>query len=218
MSGREVGDFGDAILMFVVVTAPTEFDGKQYVALTRLLTETSSVVEIWSVDPVERIGVIDMSMAGNLPFLRVSASPSGRFVGIGTNGPRSLVVDLAGLAAGGSIEDAIVFNLETHIGNAPLAQVTDTGLVASGAFDGFYRWWDLETRDLIFEIEVDGLRGNPAHDFTVDGRYYHYEDGDGVIRRIPTDIDEMREQALTSITRGLTEDECRRYLESADCG
>ena len=212
-AGETLFDLGDRFVWHAVVTPSTAFDGKVYAAFTVYTTPNTNVVEIWALDTARKIAVIDSSMVEDLPFIRVSSSPSGRYLGIGTNGPRSAVVDLERLVGGDPIVDAIVFNRQTHSDNAPYTVVTDDGLVGTGGADGYYRWWDLASGDLVFEVRTDAF---PAHDFSIDGRYYLYQAAPGVIRRIPTDIDEMVSEALGSVIRDFTLDECQRY-QIADC-
>jgi hypothetical protein len=45
----------------------------------------------------------------------------------------------------------------------------------------------------------------------------YYEDGNSVIRRMPTEMNEMIDAATASVTRGFTDDECRRYLHTDGC-
>lgn len=52
---------------------------------------------------------------------------------------------------------------------------------------------------------------------TVDDGYAYYEDGDGVMRRIVLDVEELTELARSSVTRDFTVDECERFLYDADC-
>lgn len=95
--------------------------------------------------------------------------------------------------------------------------MTPAGLVATSGFDGFHRFWDLDTGELRFEIEVSGLLGTPAHAFSPDFATFYYEDGGGIIRAMPTDVDELIATATASVTRTLTDDECRRYLHIDGC-
>jgi DNA-binding SARP family transcriptional activator/WD40 repeat protein len=216
LNRRTITDHGETHVRYGAISPVTEFDGAQYAAVT-LFENDNSVVEVWALDPVERIASIGQELVADLPQLLLAFSPSGRYLGMGTNGPRSVVVDVQALAARKPVTDAIVFNKETHTGNAPQTKVTDAGLVATSGFDGFYRWWDLISGDLVFEIEVAGLRGHPAQDFIPDGSFYFYEDGDGVVRRIPTDLDALIDQARSSAIRDFSEDECRRYLHQDGC-
>lgn len=123
-------------------------------------------------------------------------------------------MDVAALASGSAVDGAIVFNREVHTGNVPPARVTDDGIIVTSSFDGFYRFWDLLTGELRFEMGIGNLLSYGVHDLSPDGEYFYYEDGNSVVRRMPTDIDEMIDLATASVTRGFTDDECRRYLHT----
>ena len=53
--------------------------------------------------------------------------------------------------------------------------------------------------------------------FSPDGSYMLYMDSAGVLRRYLLDTDELITLAETRLTRDLTVDECRRYLDSTEC-
>ncbi|HZI45377.1 MAG TPA: hypothetical protein VFD53_09165, partial [Ilumatobacter sp.] len=53
--------------------------------------------------------------------------------------------------------------------------------------------------------------------FSPDGSYLAYVDGDGVLRRYLIDTDQLIQLAEARLTRGFTSEECRTYLDSADC-
>ena len=45
----------------------------------------------------------------------------------------------------------------------------------------------------------------------------YYEDGDGVIRRFPIDIDEVTDLARSLLKRGFTQQECDRFFPGEEC-
>lgn len=191
------------------------FDGTRYAAA--MIDSDTTYVDIWALDPARLLGTVTQEMAGNLYMLLLEFSSDAHYLAIGTAGSRVLVVDIEELRSGTGIGDSIVFNREVHTGNAPLAHVTDDRRVITSGFDGFYRFWDLESGDLLFEMEVENVRFHPTHDLSPDGAYFYYEDGNGIVRRMPTDVEEMIELATGSATRTLTDDECRRYLHTDGC-
>lgn len=200
---------------------PTSFDGKTYVALstdnTRFATsELESWIGLWSLDPVELVGVVDDDDAG-FSFIYPSFSPDGRFLGIGTNGPTAIVVDVEEMANGATEDEYIVFNQEVHSGNTPRVIPTADGLLATGSFDGFYRLWDLETGQRLFEIEVGEALARLGHGFGSDGSTLYYVQSANAIGRLPTDVNQMIVLATDSMTRTLTDDECRDYLHKDGC-
>ena len=53
--------------------------------------------------------------------------------------------------------------------------------------------------------------------FSPDGGPLLYMDAAGALRRYLLDTDRLIELAETRLTRGLTPDECLRYLDSTEC-
>jgi hypothetical protein len=147
----------------------------------------------------------------------VSFSPDGRYLAIGTNGPVALVVDVRALADGTALEAATVFDREVHATRAPSARVIGGELLATSGADGVYRFWALESGEMMMELEVTGLLGGGAFDISPDGAVMYYEDGDGIIRHMPIDVEELIRVATSAARRSLTEDECRAYLHAEQC-
>jgi hypothetical protein len=67
------------------------------------------------------------------------------------------------------------------------------------------------------ELEVSGLLGSGMFDFSPDFDAFYYEDGKGIIRHMPVDVDEMIEVTTPSAGRPLTDAECRAYLPAETC-
>lgn len=209
-------DYGDLHIRYGAISGTSTFDGRRYAAAT-IFEDSSSRVEIWQIDPLVLLGTVTDTMTGDLPILLLTFSSDAQYLAIGTNGPRAIAVDVAALTSGSTVEGAIVFNREVHTGNVPLARVTEDGIMVTSSFDGFYRFWDLITGELRFEMAVDNLLSYGVHDLSPDGEYFYYEDGNNVVRRMPADMDEMIDLATASVTRSLTDDECRRYLHTDGC-
>jgi len=154
-------------------------------------------------------------------------------------GPISAVFDPTGryLAAVGGDGDAIVIDVEQLVGNIPVRegvvfdQAVDTGQMISLALDangvlatstfGSLRLWDIHSGELVVEIPIES-DGPPQARFSTEGDYLYYVDdsdlGGLVVRRFPLDTDELIELAESRVTRGLTNDECLRYLDPTNCG
>lgn len=209
-------DYDDMHVRYGAVSGLSTFDGRRYAAAA-IHEGDRSRVEVWGLDPLTLLGTVSDRMAGDLPFLLLTFSSDARYLAVGTNGPRALAVDMAALTSGSSVEDSITFNREVHTGNVPLTRFIDAETLVTSSFDGFYRLWDVRTGDLRFEIEVGGLLSYGVHDLSPDGDYLYYEGSNGVIRSMPTDTDAMIALATGSVTRELTDDECRRYLRTAGC-
>ena len=92
----------------------------------------------------------------------------------------------------------------------------DGALVATGSLDGTAKLWDAETgREVLTLFDHDGPVN--ALSFSPDGRFLATVSGDGTARLHLLPIDELRELARERLTRGLTDDECRRYLRLQTC-
>lgn len=201
---------------------PTAFDGREYVAFTvddpssSGNADLASWVEVWSIDPVELVGVIDDDDAGYV-FIRPRFSLDGRLLGIGTNGATAMVVDVEKMVKAASADEYIVFNREVHSGNTPWAIPTSDGRLATGSFDGFYRLWDIASGEKLFEIEVGVGLPNRGSGFSSDESTLFYKRSANAIGLLPTDVDEMISLARESVTRTLTDDECREYLHTDGC-
>jgi WD40 repeat protein len=147
----------------------------------------------------------------------VHIDPESEYLGIGAVGGVVGVVDLEAVAGGASMYEALVLHIEGHKGNVTQVSPTSSGLVVSAGFDGFYRVWDVETGERLFEIRAPGLRDAASAYWTNDGQTLGYEDASGFIRLTSVDVDEVIAQARAALTRSLTDDECRQYLHTDGC-
>jgi WD40 repeat protein/DNA-binding SARP family transcriptional activator len=102
---------------------------------------------------------------------------------------------------------------------SPLAEVAVSaaaGLVATAAEDGTTRLWDLDGgRE---RLSLLGHRGPVTGvDVSPDGRLLATSSPDGTTALSLLPVDELVAVARERVTRGLTEDECARYLHLAAC-
>jgi hypothetical protein len=67
------------------------------------------------------------------------------------------------------------------------------------------------------QLETTGVIGAGVFDFSPDFSSFYYEDGGGIIRQMPTDIDQLIETATSLIGRSLSDAECRDYLHLEAC-
>ena len=186
--------------------------GREYVAVNFVET-----IEVLAIDNGEVLGRLSAEEVGDYVFLTLNLDPTSRYLGIGTNGPRAAVVDMEMVIAGTPMAEALLLNIEAHKGNTPSVNVTSDGVAISAGFDGFYRAWDLETDQKLWEIQVTGLDSPPSSSFDRDETHLIYEDAEGVLRFTPLDTDEVVAQARAAVTRELADDECRQYLHTDGC-
>ena len=201
-------------LAFKAVFSPEGFDGPPYVAVNA----GWGSVEIYSLDDGELVASYSTEEFGISGFLVLSTDPEGRYLGIGTDGPYSIALDMDDLMSGIPSDEAVLFSVLSNKERAPQFRVTADGIAASASFDPVYRVWDITTGEFLFEVHVDGLGGElGAVNFTWDGTQMAYEDGNGVIRFTPLDTNEVVARAEATVTRTLTDDECSRYLHTDGC-
>ena len=220
VTGEQLIELGNEPLFLASFTSDLTFDGTEYVALligtaTPTPGEPPSRVEVWATDPARKVGAVEDTVAGSY-FLLPRFSRDGRFLGIGTAGPTAVVIDVERMVSGAPDSEFIVFNQDVHTGNTPLVIPTSNGKTATGSFDGFYRLWDTATGERLMEIDVREKSTIPSLGFSSDESIFYYNQK-GSIGAVPTDTDEMVELARSSVTRSLTDDECREYLHRAEC-
>jgi WD40 repeat protein len=211
-------EYGGERLVHGAISNPAGSEGPRYAAVA-VYEEGSEVgrVDLWNVDSGALVASVDdETRPGFLPS-HVSFSPDARHLAIGTHGPIALVLDVAALADGATLGDATRFDREVHTSRSPRAILTDDGTLATGSGDGTYRFWDVETGEMTMQLETTGILGNGVFDFSPDFESFYYEDGGGIVRRMPMDVDEMIDLAGSLVTRSLTDAECREYLHLDAC-
>jgi len=170
------------------------------------------------VDPrADTIGV-DGGVSG-LEVRTIAFDPTGRYLAaVGSEG-RAFVLDMAQLVAGGPATDAVVFDRIVESGLLIGVDLDGDGVLATGTF-GSLRLWNIHTGEHITDIPVEGDIP-PQPRFSSDGDYLYYVDDPGfdlaVVRRFPMDTDELTALAESRVTRGLSGDECLRFLGSREC-
>jgi WD40 repeat protein/DNA-binding SARP family transcriptional activator len=90
------------------------------------------------------------------------------------------------------------------------------GRVATTGGDGVIRFWDVARG-----VQVEALRGSTrelnALELSADGRLLSSLDDQGSLRVWILDLDELIEVARSRVTRELTDEECRQYLQLERC-
>jgi hypothetical protein len=192
------------------VFSPPSFDGPPFVVVN------AATLDIYNLDEglVASYSIEELNSGG---FIVMSLSPDGKYLGVGTNGPDSIVIDMEALMSGVPKMEAVVFHVEGNRSNAPQFRVSSDGIGASASFDSVYRVWDIKSAEFMFEVEVDDLDDIGAVQFTPDGMQLAYEDVGGVVRFTPVDTYEVIARARATVTRFLTDDECRQYLHTDGC-
>jgi WD40 repeat protein len=194
------------------------FEQDRFLAVT---VDGLELYDLFSDQPVDLLasyyeGAADVpqltALAGSVAF-----DPTGRYLATVTFEGGALVFDLLQLENGIPPREAVVF-----------AQVVDSGLMTSVDLDAngvlvtaslsSLRLWDIHSGKHIVDVPMTG----GAARFSPDGAYVYYADhsdlGGLIGRRLPLHTDALIALAESRVTRGLTVDECRRYLDPARCG
>lgn len=156
------------------------------------------VIRLWDPTSGEEVAALE---GHNNSVLAFAFSPDGtRLVSTDRDG-RLIVWDVASATS--------LVKLEGHDGGGAGVGFTDDGtrFVTSGN-DGVLRVWDAETYEELVAVDLpvpsfSSLRPGTAH-VVLGGN-------DGVIRTMTLDLDELLQLAEASLTRTVTQDECRQY-------
>ena len=183
---------------------------------TMLAVTNEEELRLYDVATGGTIGRLAPSEVGATNFINISFDPVGEHMAVGSTEGVVAVVDLAAVVDGSTMGEARVFNQETHTASVPTPALSGTGLLATRGFDSLVRLWDLNTGRLLVEFHTDiGARSADIR-FSPDGSSLLYPEGN-LIRRFYVDPERLIELAESRLTRSLTPDECRRYLDPAQC-
>jgi WD40 repeat protein/DNA-binding SARP family transcriptional activator len=180
------------------------------------------IVEILSLDRDEDIGMVEVwdwrrgerVTTLNTATWRAVPSPAGHLVAVGS--PDRASQQRVTVWSADTSEQ--VATLAGHTGGInDLAFSADGSRLAAASVDGTTRIWDATTGDLL--LTLGGHLGHlTSVSFSPDGTQLVTAGVDGTIRVWALDLDELVEIAEQRVTRGLTDDECRRYLHDDNCG
>lgn len=208
-SGEEVLDLGERLIFRADFSPGGMFAPGRYLAVN---VETVSL-EVYDMTSGSRVAELEV-----MPTM-IRFDPTGRYLASGTLDGRVIVLDMAAIAEGASAEDALVMDRAVASGGVPGIAVTADGVVATSAFDSaFIRLWNIHTGDLITELRTD-LDGSspPQLNISPTGEYLLYPDAGQVLRKFFLDTDQLIDLAESRLTRDLTDEECRRYLDRPSC-
>jgi WD40 repeat protein len=125
------------------------------------------------------------------------------------------VFDLAKLEHARQPDDAKIWSIQAHNGQAEALTVSTDGYIATGSTAGNVRVWSPDG-SLIADLPINP-DDNPSLAFATGTNTLFYEDGNDVIRKFPLDTAEATRLANTLITRQFTPDECTRYFPHQNC-
>lgn len=133
-------------------------------------------------------------------------SPDGSVAVWGSGTGLLTVLDLEALRADGALdEDRHVQQFDAGDGNVELGLDVDGHLVSAVVGGSQVVLIDHTTGERIVNFDVTDAGGVALH-----GGFLHYTDGDA-IRSMPLDLDEAVAEAVASLTRDWTPEECDEY-------
>jgi len=162
-------------------------------------------VTLWDADTFEQVRMIDAHPSA---VLGIALGPDG-FLATASSDATAKLWDLE------SGED--VLTLHGHDATVFQVAITlDPFLIATTSDDGTARVWDGETgRELLALTPHDGLVYGVA--FDPEGRLLATGSPDGTVALHLLPIDEFIDLVEARVTRSLTDDECRQYLDVERC-
>jgi WD40 repeat protein len=183
---------------------------------TMLAVTDQYEVRIYEVATGRTVGRLAASEVGATNLTDLSFDHDGEHLAVGSTEGVVAVIDLAAMEDGSTMGDALVFNQVTHTASVPTAALSDAGLLATRGYDSLVRLWDLDTGQLLVEFRTEIGGASPDIRFSLDGSSLLYPEGN-LIRRFYVDPERLIELAESRLTRSLTPDECRRFLDPAQC-
>jgi WD40 repeat protein len=174
-------------------------------------------LEIYDIASGELMSTLEFE--GDWP-LSLAFDSTGRYVAGGNQNGSAWVLDLRAVVEGTRAQDALVFHRSVDNGGIPGVSLNASGILATSAFNSL-RLWDIHSGELVAEIPVE-IDTPPYADFNPDGSLLYYIDQPAgssrhVLRTFPLEVDRLVDLAETRVTRDLTDDECRRYLDPDTC-
>jgi WD40 repeat protein/DNA-binding SARP family transcriptional activator len=175
--------------LVAALTASEGFEGRSY--------RVHNVV--FDADTGERVGALEVGDGGT----GLAFTPDGQLVTASFDGT-ARVWDVA--------TDEVVWTLRHDTGLQQVAVSPDGSRIATAADDGTARLWDLETGRQVLTLHAHDAPASGVA-FSPDGRLLATSGLDGTVALHLLPIDEFVVLARSRVTRTLTDDECRQYLQ-----
>jgi WD40 repeat protein len=145
----------------------------------------------------------------------LAVSPDGGRLALLTDTGRLVVVDVERLAERDEETNPTLLDIAAHAAGSKAVAFSSSGLIATGSSLDGVRVWSPDG-DLVASVPTR-QEDAPTLAFAPGTDTLYYEDGDGIVRRFPIDVDAVTELARSVLTRGFTPQECTRYFPDEPC-
>jgi DNA-binding SARP family transcriptional activator/WD40 repeat protein len=142
-------------------------------------------------------------------------SPDGERLSLLMENGRLVVLDVARIADGDDDTDPKVFDTPAHNSGSKAIAISESGYIATGSSLDGVRVWSPDGK-LLASVPTH-QEDAPTFAFAPGTDTLYYEDGGGVVRRFPIDVEELVQLAHSLLTRGFTQEECNRYFAGKEC-
>ena len=209
-TGETLLDLGETAI-YAAAFGPSGDDGRP--RLATVVDRDSAALTLYDLTTGTALGTY-LRDDGDFPRSLAMSPDGGRLVLLMNSG-RLTVLDVERIAEGEDQTDAILFDVPAHAAGSKAIAISDSGLIATGSSLDGVRVWSPDG-DLLASVPTHQT-DPPTFAFAPGTDTLYYEDGDGVVRRFPIDVDDARQLARSVLTRGFTPQECARYFPDEPC-
>jgi DNA-binding SARP family transcriptional activator/serine/threonine protein kinase/WD40 repeat protein len=169
-------------------------------------------VTVYDLDKGETVGTYGEE--GDRP-ISLAVSGDGARLALLMDSGRLVVMDVERIMAGDDPADTIVVDIPAHAAGSKAVAFSDSGLIATGSSADGISIWSPDGK-LVASVPTHQA-DDPSFAFVPGTDTLYYEDGGGVVRRFPVDLEEVTRIARSVLTRGFTQQECERYFAGEEC-
>lgn len=177
-----------------------------------VMATNGSQVDLWQISTRKHLGrwsPPDGLLSDNVQ--PAGFSQDGEVAYVGYISGRLVIFDVEALRQGSPLDAAIRFHFMAHEGPISHVDAAADFIITAGVG---VRLWSSSTGELLLDLpSVDDV----AVAIEPDGSAVYYDAGASVMRRIPTDLDQLAEQARSRLARTLTPADCIAYLTEDEC-
>ncbi|MGD9702437.1 MAG: BTAD domain-containing putative transcriptional regulator [Acidimicrobiia bacterium] len=169
-------------------------------------------VTVYDLDSGETVG--RYREEADIP-ISLAMSPDGTRLALLMESGRLIVMDAERIMAGDDPAGTISVDIPAHAAGSKAVAFSDSGLIATGSSADGISIWSPDGK-LVASVPTHQA-DDPSFAFVPGTDTLYYEDGGGVVRRLPVDMEEVTRIARSVLTRGFTQQECERYIAGEEC-